>query len=41
VYRDDTAPLINYYSQREKLLTVNGNQSQEEVFTALQNIIAA
>ncbi|MFM8006744.1 MAG: nucleoside monophosphate kinase, partial [Dolichospermum sp.] len=40
VYRDDTAPLINYYSQREKLLTVNGNQSQEEVFTALQNIIA-
>ncbi|MFM6310805.1 MAG: adenylate kinase, partial [Dolichospermum sp.] len=29
-----------YYSQREKLLTVNGNQSQEEVFTALQNIIA-
>ena len=41
VYRDDTAPLINYYSQREKLFTVNGNQSQEEVFTALQNIIAA
>ena len=41
VYRDDTAPLITYYSQREKLLTVNGNQSQEEVFTALQNIIAA
>lgn len=41
VYRDDTAPLISYYSQREKLLTVNGNQSQEEVFTALQNIIAA
>jgi len=33
VYRDDTAPLINFYSDRQKLLTVNGNQSQEEVFT--------
>jgi adenylate kinase len=41
VYRDDTAPLINYYSDRQKLLTVNGNQSQEEVFTDLKNIIAA
>jgi adenylate kinase len=40
VYRDDTAPLINYYSDRQKLLTVNGNQSQEEVFTDLKNIIA-
>jgi adenylate kinase len=41
VYRDETAPLINYYSDRQKLLTVNGNQSQEEVSTALKNIIAA
>jgi adenylate kinase len=41
VYRDETAPLINYYSDRQKLLTVNGNQSQEEVFTDLKNIIAA
>lgn len=41
VYRDDTAPLINFYSDRQKLLTVNGNQSQEEVFTDLKNIIAA
>ena len=40
VYRDDTAPLINFYSDRQKLLTVNGNQSQEEVFTDLKNIIA-
>ena len=40
VYRDDTAPLINFYSDRQKLLTVNGNQSQEEVFTDMKNIIA-
>ncbi|MTJ49354.1 adenylate kinase [Dolichospermum sp. UHCC 0259] len=41
VYRDETAPLINYFTDRQKLLTVNGNQSQEEVFTDLKNIIAA
>ena len=41
VYRDDTAPLINYYSDRQKLLTVNCHQSQEEVFTELKDIIAA
>lgn len=41
VYRAETAPLINYYGDRQKLLTVNGNQSQEEVTTALQQVIAA
>lgn len=41
IYRDETAPLINYYSDRQQLLTVNGNQSQEEVFSDLKNIIAA
>ncbi|NET00009.1 MAG: adenylate kinase [Sphaerospermopsis sp. SIO1G2] len=41
VYRDETAPLINYYGDREKLVTVNGNQSPEEVTTELKNIIAA
>jgi adenylate kinase len=41
VYRDETAPLINYFTDRQKLLTVNGNQSQEEVFTHLKDIIAA
>jgi adenylate kinase len=40
IYRDETAPLINYYSDRQKLLTLNGNQSQEEVFSDLKNIIA-
>ncbi|NET73481.1 MAG: adenylate kinase, partial [Sphaerospermopsis sp. SIO1G2] len=37
----ETAPLINYYGDREKLVTVNGNQSPEEVTTELKNIIAA
>ncbi|BAY19720.1 adenylate kinase [Anabaenopsis circularis NIES-21] len=40
VYRNETAPLIDYYSQRERLLTVNGNQSQEEVTSELKNIFA-
>ncbi|MEH2193999.1 MAG: adenylate kinase [Nostoc sp.] len=40
VYRDETAPLIDYYRDRQKLLTVNGNQSQEEVTIELQKVIA-
>lgn len=40
VYRDETAPLIDYYRDRQKLLTVNGNQSQEEVTSELHQIIA-
>ncbi|MEH2350586.1 MAG: adenylate kinase [Nostoc sp.] len=40
VYRDETAPLIDYYRDRQKLLTVNGNQSQEEVTSELRKIIA-
>ncbi|WP_066376368.1 MULTISPECIES: adenylate kinase [unclassified Anabaena] len=39
VYRNETSPLINYYRDRQKLLTVNGNQSQEEVTDELQNVI--
>ena len=38
VYRAETAPLIDYYRDRQKLLTVNGNQSQEEVTTDLEKI---
>jgi adenylate kinase len=41
VYRRDTAPLIQYYGDRHKLLTVNGNQSPEEVTTELKSVIAA
>lgn len=40
VYRDETAPLIDYYRDRQKLITVNGNQSPEEVSTELQKVIA-
>ncbi|MBR8838466.1 MAG: adenylate kinase [Stigonema ocellatum SAG 48.90 = DSM 106950] len=40
VYRSETAPLIDYYSDRQQLLMVNGNQSQEEVTTALTKVIA-
>ncbi|MDZ7958217.1 MAG: adenylate kinase [Aulosira sp. DedQUE10] len=39
VYRSETSPLIDYYRDRQKLLTVNGNQSQEEVTNALHNVI--
>jgi adenylate kinase len=41
VYRAETAPLIDYYGDRQKLLQVNGNQSQEQVTTALKQVIAA
>ncbi len=40
VYRAETAPLIDYYGDRKKLLTVNGNQSQEDVTSELQKVIA-
>jgi adenylate kinase len=40
VYRAETAPLIDYYRDRQKILTVNGNQSQEEVTSELQKVIA-
>ncbi|MBD2196663.1 MULTISPECIES: adenylate kinase [Calothrix] len=39
VYRSETAPLIDYYGDRQKLLTINGNQSPEEVTSALQKVI--
>jgi adenylate kinase len=35
VYRSSTAPLISYYSDRHKLLSVNGNQSLEDVTKVL------
>ncbi|MBD2167056.1 adenylate kinase [Calothrix membranacea FACHB-236] len=40
IYRSETAPLINYYRDRQKLLTVNGNHSPEEVTNALHQVIA-
>lgn len=41
VYRDETAPLIDYYGDRQKLLTVNGNQSPEDVTSELKHLIVS
>lgn len=40
VYRSETAPLIDYYGSKQQLVTVNGNQSQEEVTDELKKVIA-
>jgi adenylate kinase len=39
VYREQTAPLINYYSQRQQLVSVPGNQSMAEVTQDLKKAI--
>ena len=39
VYRDDTAPLIDFYHQRDILKSIDGNQSMEAVTTSLQGVI--
>jgi adenylate kinase len=39
VYRDETAPLIEYYKNRQQLITVNGNQSPADVTVALEKVI--
>ncbi len=41
VYRNETAPLIDYYRDRQQLLLINGNQSQEEVTNELEKAIAS
>jgi len=41
VYRTETAPLIDYYRDRQQLLLINGNQSQEEVNNELEKAIAS
>lgn len=38
VYREQTEPLIHYYESREKLVTIDGNRSMEEVATALNQV---
>jgi adenylate kinase len=39
VYRDQTAPLIGFYSDRKQLVTVNGDQSIEVVSDALNQVL--
>ncbi|WAL61094.1 adenylate kinase [Thermocoleostomius sinensis] len=39
VYREQTAPLIDFYRERNKLVSVDGNQSIETVSAALDQIV--
>jgi len=39
VYREQTAPLISYYRERQQLTSVNGNQPLWAVTAALQEVI--
>jgi adenylate kinase len=39
VYRSETEPLIKHYGSKDRLVVVNGNQSQEEVTNALKNVL--
>ncbi|MEB3293259.1 MAG: adenylate kinase [Synechococcales bacterium] len=41
VYRDQTAPLIDFYQTKGKLVTINGDQSMEAVTAALQAAVVA
>ncbi|QDV22626.1 adenylate kinase [Aureliella helgolandensis] len=36
VYQEQTAPLLDYYGQRQQLVTVDGMQAPEKVFQAIQ-----
>ncbi|MBN8561734.1 MAG: adenylate kinase [Leptolyngbya sp. UWPOB_LEPTO1] len=40
VYREQTAPLISYYESQQKLVTVDGDQSMDEVAAALNQVVA-
>jgi adenylate kinase len=40
VYREQTAPLIGYYEERGKLVSVNGAQSIDAVTQALQAVVS-
>lgn len=39
VYQKQTAPLIDFYRERQQLMSVNGNQPLEEVTVELQRVI--
>lgn len=38
VYHDQTAPLIDFYQSRQKLIAINGDMAEEEVTAELKNI---
>jgi adenylate kinase len=39
VYREQTAPVIDYYRQGERLTTVDGDRTEAEVTASLQGIV--
>ncbi len=39
VYHQQTAPLIDFYSQRQHLISVDGNRSPEEVTASLKQLV--
>jgi adenylate kinase len=41
VYREQTAPLIDFYSKREQLVSIDGNQPMEIVTDVLKQIVQA
>lgn len=41
VYRQQTAPLIDFYKEREQLVSVNGNLSMELVTAELKQVIGS
>jgi adenylate kinase len=40
VYRDQTAPLINYYQKKGKLVEIDARPSPDEVFSTLSEIVS-
>lgn len=40
VYREQTTPLIDFYRERQLLVSVDGNQPVEDVSTTLQQIVS-
>lgn len=38
IYHEQTAPLINFYQNRQKLIAINGDMAEEEVTAELQKI---
>lgn len=41
VYREQTAPVIDYYRDRNHLVSVNGNLPMDQVTSALQEVISS
>jgi adenylate kinase len=39
VYHEKTAPLVRFYEKRGLLRTVDGEQSPDEVFASLENLV--